>query len=171
MGEIPEALVRAIVLVVVEHGPRQSDEGIFHQLGHHCSLGSLIGGIVKRGDPKFEHQPATFALGKIVGVRVVGVGQPADPRLTAPDESPVAARSGRRENVVVLRVYPLERKVAVPFIQLGVVDVGTTRAVRIDGDFEDIPATVVHIPVVIAGFVEEVEPVQTMDPAHPHGDV
>ena len=102
---------------------------------------------------------------------MIGVGQSGDPRLTAPDENPVAALAGRRENVVVLRVYSLECKVAVPRIQLGIVDVGTTRTVRIDGDFKNIPAPVVHVPVIVVGFVEEVEPVQTIDPAHAHGDV
>ena len=102
---------------------------------------------------------------------MVGVGQSADPRLAAPDEGPVAAFSRWRENVVVLRVHSFERKMAVPLVQLGVVDVGTTRAIRIDGDLKNVPATVVHVPVIVVGFVEEVEAVQTMDPAHPHGDV
>nr|GFD49604.1 hypothetical protein [Tanacetum cinerariifolium] len=68
-------------------------------------------GVVEGRKPEFGREVAGLAGLKVVAVGDVGVGQALYPGLAAPGQGPVFAHRGR-ENVVVLRVYAVESKVA-----------------------------------------------------------
>ena len=104
---------------------------------------------------------------KIVARRRIGPRQLVDPLIGTPDHSPGLA-VGRGQDVVVLGVDAVEFEVAVEalqpvgvlvFAQLG--DQRTAGQIAIDDDLQNVVVqiAVAEIPVVVIGFVEEVESV------------
>ncbi len=59
--EVPERVLLAGRIVIVQHGPRNADQLVFRQHGFDRALRSLATGIVERRDPEFQGQLSRFA--------------------------------------------------------------------------------------------------------------
>src|ERR1035437_1020054 len=192
VGKVPEAhaIGRADV-VVVDHSPGEADQLVLREDGFYGALRAIAGRVVEGRDPELQNQFAAFARLEVVVVRGVGVGQALDVLRATPGHGPVFI-AGRREDVIILRVDPVRRPVGFsltdpriyggprladrlggPDIAVVDIDQGSAGEVGIHHYFEDVVVQVVagEVPVIVVGFVEEVEAVEAFDPAHLDLDV
>ena len=97
-------------------------------------------------------------------------------RAGGPGHGPVLALVGRHD-VVVLRLDAVHGEVRVPLVLIHVVaearDQRATGAVAINDQLESVvvQAGVGEVPVIVVGLVQEIEAVETLDPADLDVDV
>src|ERR1019366_4181144 len=89
--EIPEGVLLARGVVVIQNRPGQADQFVLAQHGFHGALGALAAGVIEGRDPELERQVAALARFEVVVVGRIGVGQFLHIGVAAPGQRPILA--------------------------------------------------------------------------------
>ena len=156
--KIPERVLVAGGIVVIEHRPGHSDQLVLPQRGLHRPPRSLAPGVVEGRDPELERQLPRFSRLEIVVVGGVGIGQFLHVGITAPRERPVFS-GGRGHDVIILRVHAVHRKMRVALAELlgglEALDQRAAREIAVHHQLEDVVVQtgLGEVPVVVVGLV------------------